>query len=199
MPWKQQVRRFEVAFNYANSDHWQTTESLKNRIAAFRAQHPNYGLSMALFDPIVDWKLRKQRGRTESRRDGLTEPLLACVTGCAFTVQHRRPEVLASVQVGILASLPGVGVGLATAILALTFPEVHGVIDFRVWMVVFQEDKQSFTAQDYVRYLSELRPFAQEAGWSIQKADFMVWSFYDELTSASTRTRRKRRAAQPER
>ena len=98
------------------------------------------------------------------------------MTNCAFSVQHQNPEVLASVQVGILASLPGVGVGLATAILALTFPETHGVIDFRVWKVVFQADKRSFTAQDYVRYLRELRPFAQEAGWSVQKADFMVWS-----------------------
>ena len=190
MNWKQQVLKFERSFDYKASDDWQRTERLKSRIAVFRGQRPSDGFSMELFGLIADWKLRKQRARTEARREGLTEQLLRDVTSCAFSVQHQDADVLASVQIGILASLPGVGMGLATAILALTFPEMHGVIDFRVWKVVFQAEKRSFTAQDYVRYLRELRPFAQEVGWSVQKADFMVWSSYDERSRRSTRVHR---------
>lgn len=79
----------------------------------------------------------------------------------------------------------GIGIGLSTAILALTFPGSHGVIDFRVWKVVFGKDKRSFTVQNYVGYLKELRKFACESGWSTQKADFMIWSCYDEVIGHS--------------
>ena len=184
MAWQQQVKRFEATFNYTTSDEWKKTEGLKTRIAEFRAQNPNKGLSIDFFNPIVEWKLRKQRGRTEAHRKALTEILWERLTGCAFSIQHTDLDVLTSVQVGILTSLPGVGIGLTTAILALTFPEVHGIIDYRVWKVVFQSDKRSFTTQDYIHYLCELRTFAKDAGWPMQKADFMIWSYYDDLTQA---------------
>jgi hypothetical protein len=41
--------------------------------------------------------------------------------------------------------------GWLRPILALTFPEDHGVIDFRVWKVIFETEKRSFTPQDYVK------------------------------------------------
>ena len=69
--------------------------------------------------------------------------------------------------------------GVATAILALTFPRVHAVVDFRVWKVVFGEDKTTFTANDYITYLKKIRLFAGRCRWSVQKADCMVWSYYD--------------------
>ena len=180
MPWKEQVRRFEAVFDYTSTD-WQETECLKNRISTFREQNPNSGLSMGIFTSIVDWKLRNQRGRTEAHRANLTAPLLVHVTQSAFDVEHEMQDIQASVQVGILSSLPGVGIGVSTAILALTFPESHGIIDFRIWKVVFRDDKRSFTTENYISYLYKLRAFAEDAGWSVQKADFMIWKFYDEL------------------
>lgn len=174
--WERRVRRFEASFDYANSADWRKTEDLKARIGAFRSRHPNEGLSFDLLQRLVDWKLRKQRGRTEKHRKALTEGLWKGVTRCALALEHSDPNLLASVQVGVLASLPGVGIGLATAVLALTFPERHAVVDYRVWKVVFGQDKRKFTPLDYVSYLDAVRPFANEVGWPVQKADFMIWS-----------------------
>ena len=146
---------------------------------------------MELFGLIADWKLRKQRARTEARREGLTEQLLRDVTSCAFSVQHQDADVLASVQIGILASLPGVGMGLATAILALTFPEMHGVIDFRFWKVrvsSFEDDHSppKITCATSV----SCGPLRKKLGGRFEKADFMVWSSYDERSRRSTRVHR---------
>lgn len=182
---------FERSFDYDSSYHWQTTEDLKSDIGTHRMQNPAGGLSLKLVNRIIDWKLRNQRHRTEKHRQLLTAAIWMGVTECAFSVKHTDADILASVQLSLLAALPGVGAGLGSAILALTFPEDHGVIDFRVWKVIFATEKRSFTPKDYVTYLRELRPLAQETGWSVQKADFMVWSAYDELTKPSTRTRRK--------
>jgi len=183
MTWQRRVISFERLFDYNASGHWQTTESLKNDIRRFQSVRPAAGLSLDLIDRIVEWKLRRQRARTEKHRHALTECVWRDVTACAFSVKHDDPDLLASVQVNLLAALPGVGIGLASAILALTFPNDHGVLDFRVWKIIFGTDKKSFTAQDYVQYLHELRPFAKETGWSVQRADFMVWSAYAEPTT----------------
>jgi hypothetical protein len=195
MTWQRRVISFERRFDYKASVHWQATESLKSRIQRFRSVPSAAGLSPDLIDEIIDWKLRGQRGRTERHRRALTERVWRDVTACAFSVKHSDADILASVQVSLLAALPGVGIGVASAILALTFPNDHGVLDFRVWKITVGTDRKSFTAQDYVKYLHALRPFAKETGWSVQKADFMVWSAYEELTTHSARPRRKRRAS----
>lgn len=130
---------------------------------------------MPLFQEVTEWKLRKQRGRSEHHRQVLTANLVESITACAFGLRHADDQVLAGIQCNMLASMPGVGAGLATAILALTFPDQHGVIDFRVWRVVFGEERQFFSTNDYLRYRRELLPFARSAGWSAQKADFMIW------------------------
>jgi hypothetical protein len=35
-------------------------------------------------------------------------------------------------------------------------------------------------ARQYLSYLTELRLFAAQVGWSIQKADFMTWASFDD-------------------
>ncbi|MDD4880999.1 MAG: hypothetical protein PHX10_05425 [Gallionellaceae bacterium] len=180
MGWKNQVKEFESAYNYADSKDWRETENLKNKIANFHERHPNSGLPIELLQLIVDWKLRGQKGRTKKHREKITKSLWEQVTACALSIEHPDPDIRACVQAGILGSLPGVGIGLATAILALTEPDIYGIIDFRVWKIVFGTDKQTFSDRDYIRYLHELRSFANETGWPVQKVDFMLWTYYEK-------------------
>lgn len=65
-------------------------------------------------------------------------------------------------------------------LLAMRFPSKHGVIDYRGWEVVFGEAKTGFLTSNYLSYLTELRLFAAQVGWSIQKADFMTWASFDD-------------------
>jgi predicted N-acyltransferase len=62
----------------------------------------------------------------------------------------------------------------------MRFPSKHGVIDYRGWEVVFGEAKTGFLTSNYLSYLTELRLFAAQVGWSIQKADFMTWASFDD-------------------
>ena len=75
--------------------------------------------------------------------------------------------------------MPGIGTGVASAILALSFPDMYGVVDFRVWEVIFQERKTAFTPADYLTYLSELWRCAEHLNLEPQFVDFLTWMYWE--------------------
>jgi hypothetical protein len=136
-------------------------------------------MTKSTFDAVVDWKLRKQRGRTEKHREGITPELLREITGAFWRVHHVDPEKEMEIKLALLMAIPGVGMGVATAILTLTFPESYGVIDFRNWKVLFGEDKKQFIVGDYVKYLDRLRELAEELDCDVQEIDYVLWKEYE--------------------
>ena len=80
-----------------------------------------------------------------------------------------------------LTELSGVGIGVASAILALVDPEHYCVIDFRGWRAAFGEMRRSFSTRDYNKYLSEVRRLAEVLGWTPQETDLAIWE-YDRRT-----------------
>ena len=119
------------------------TRKLKQHIATgLRHRAPYAFLGLDDFRRIARWKLGRQLGRGRALEQ-LTESLVRSVTRAAFHLHadHKRSDaVAASVCVGVLTSLPGVGVPVASAVLALTFPADHCVVDFRGWRALFGEE-----------------------------------------------------------
>jgi thermostable 8-oxoguanine DNA glycosylase len=154
------------------------TEQLKAEMARSRLErHPLY-LSKDQFDRILQWKLGQRIGRERAGLGGNTDEIVGRVTSLAFSVtQPEDKEYELELRVSILCALRGVDVPVASAILALVFPEEYAVIDFRVWRQVFAEDKWCFTIEDYKAYVRELRSLADDLGWPVQEVDQAIWAF----------------------
>jgi hypothetical protein len=148
-------------------------------------------LSPTMFERILRWKLRGQYGRTGGRRRGITRQLLANLTAAAFSqaLRHSRPEVEIRARVSALCGLPGIGVPVASAILALRFPRRYPVVDVLVWQQVFREEKRSFSIADYIRYVGRLKPFARRLRWPLQEVDLRLWT---QAYRQNSRRRRRR-------
>ena len=80
-------------------------------------------------------------------------------------------------MVTMLRLLPGVGTGVASAILALCYPKRYAPLDARVWQGLFDEERSTFELVHYRRYLAGLSELAAEARtldpkgrWSVQLA-----------------------------
>jgi hypothetical protein len=170
-------------YRTAGADY-EDTEQLKAEMAQARLErHPLY-LTKDQFDRILIWKLDQQYGRQRHRRESNTEEIIRKVTGLALTITHPDDkDYELELRVGILCCLRGVAVAVASAILALVFPEEYAVIDFRAWRQVFGEDRWDFTIGDYKKYVQELRPLADELGWSVQEADYAIWAYDQKLGS----------------
>ena len=108
--------------------------------------------------------------------------MIRTVTSAAFSVAHPDEEYGIELRVGILCALRGVGVPVASAVLALVFPEKYAVIDFRGWRQIFEEEKTTFSIPDYKKYLREVRRLADELVWSVQEVDLAIWG-YDQVNN----------------
>lgn len=166
-------------FRHASAD-WAETEDLKEKIRARRTERDPFFLKSEEFDEILRWKLAGQYGRQQGRREQNTDGVIRTVTEAAFRVDHPDVEYLAELRIRILMALRGVGIPVASAVLALVYPDCYAVIDFRGWNQIFgEEGKRGFTVPQYLRYLHRVRTLSEQLGWSVQEADLAIWA-YDE-------------------
>lgn len=159
------------------------TERLRARLAAARAERVPMYLTLPELQEVIHWKLEGQYGRAARYYAGLTDDVVRAVTGAALAVRHEDWRYETEVKLGVLMALPGVGAPIASSVLALTDPEHYGVIDFRGWRALFDEDRRSFTIAEYVRYLDALRTLARELKWPVQDVDIALWQYDRDRTA----------------
>ena len=122
--WCERIRKIEASYDKKADKEWAQTEQLKNDLR--RHRDASRGLTPQLFDRILSWKLRGQRARTEEHRRNVEKQMLNDITACAFKLTHANRECLAAARLKLLSSLPGVGYGVASSMMALVFPEQYG-------------------------------------------------------------------------
>src|SRR5713226_7762417 len=104
------------------ADDYQETEVLKKQLRDLRSQRNPFYLTKADLDRIFRWKLRTQFGRNQRHRDTNSDSAYRVVTQAALSITESDLDYEAEVRTGVLTSLRGVGVPVASAILALTDP-----------------------------------------------------------------------------
>jgi hypothetical protein len=161
----------QVAFDY------QETEHLKQDLRNLRLERDPFYLAKNDLDSIFRWKLRNQYGRCRRRLDANTPSACRVVTQAAFAVRELDEDYEADLRLGILKALWGVGVPVASAILALVEPDRYCVIDFRGWRVVTGERRDEFGINQYLQYRSAVRQLAHQLGWSLQETDLAIWEY----------------------
>lgn len=160
-------------------------ERLKTQFAQLRAERRPFFLTAAEFEEILKWKLRRQYGRQRALRAGNTDEVIRAVTSLALTITHNDKDYELELRVGILWALRGVGVPVASAVLALVYPDDYAVIDFRSWRQIFSKDKErtsfSFSISNYKQYMQEIRRLSQELGWTPQEVDLAIWQYDKDM------------------
>jgi hypothetical protein len=162
------------------------TGDLKAKLGQLRQERQPFYLTEPEFDQILKWKLRQQYGRQKALRKANSDELIRSVTGLALNITHENREYELELRVDILCALRGVGVPVASAVLALAFPDEYAVIDFRGWRQVFGGSNQTtFSTSDYKRYMREIRRLAAELSWPVQEVDMAIWE-YDRRQSGDS-------------
>lgn len=158
----------------ASSDYAET-EALKAEIERCRQVRSPFFLTGDELDRVFRWKLRSQYGRQATHRARNSEAAYRAVTEAVFKIVGPALEYECAVRLGLLVALPGVGVPVASAILALTEPQRYCVIDFRGWRAVFGVDRRVFSISNYLRYRSEVARVAVDLAWPVQETDLAIW------------------------
>jgi hypothetical protein len=162
-----------------NNPEWAQVVHLRNLVGGEFATQ-GY-LTSNTYHTILDWKLRRQRNRTERHREGNTEDLIKELTGTFWRVHHPDEEKRLEIKLKVLMAIPGPGLGVASAILTLCAPSNFGIIDFRNWKVLYREDKRVFTLSEYKKYLSNIRELALHLECDVQEVDYLIWKEFEML------------------
>lgn len=170
------------------ADDYQETEAIKTLLATRRRNGGSLYLNLDDFQRIVKWKLGQQLGRPNRLLIQNTPRLIEETTRLALSVQIDDPDYEFQFRFAILTALRGVGTGVASAILALSYPEKYCVIDYRGWYQVFRRKKTVFTFGDYKKYLQRVMILAQELQWPPQEVDLAIWEY--DRRHRNRRTRR---------
>lgn len=87
-----------------------------------------------------------------------------------------------------LTALDGVGAPVASAILTLTNPRRYGVLDIRVWQLLFdlgsvrtKPGGVGFTFSDWDHYLTELRRHAKDLGVSVRTVEYSLFLYHQRV------------------
>ncbi len=167
----------QIAPLYKQGIDYEWTERLKENLAKLRSErHPLY-LTASEFDEILRWKLGNQYRRQQKMRAANTEEIIRAVTRLALTIEHDDKDYELELRMDLLCALRGVSAPVASAVLALTFPDEYAVIDFRVWRQLFDEDKREFFTPEYKKHIRKIRPLAKQLGWRVQEVDYAIWEF----------------------
>jgi len=182
-----------IASQIAPPSHQQSdstdTKQLKANLAQLRLERQPFYLTSTDFENILNWKLGQQIGRQRAMRSANTDENIRKITGLALTITHDNKEYELELRINILCALRGVAIPVASAVLALTFPNEYAVIDYRVWRQVFGEEKTAFSLPDYKRYVNEIRRLAKELNWPVQEVDHAIWEYdkrYNNQVQATT-------------
>ncbi len=166
------------------SPDYEETESLKATFLKLRGERSPFFLADRELDRVFRWKLRGQYRRQFAHRSATPDSVYRAVTEAVFKVVGLSLEAECAFRLRLLMALPGVGVPVASAILALTCPEHYCVIDFRGWRALFGERRAAFSVGDYSRYRAEVARLAVKLGWPVQEVDLALWE-YDRRLSKS--------------
>jgi hypothetical protein len=162
-----------------NNAEWVSVVSLRNLV---RGEFVRQGyLTSQTYQTVLDWKLRRQRNRTERHREDNTEDLIRELTGTFWRVSHPNAEKEMEIKLKVLMAIPGTGLGVASAIFTLNTPETFGIIDFRNWRVLYNEVKRTFTLTEYKKYLEDIRRLALQLACDVQEVDYLLWKEYERL------------------
>jgi thermostable 8-oxoguanine DNA glycosylase len=165
----------QIASVSLSGSDYDETERLKAEFARLRHTRQPLYLTRSEFEKILKWKLDRQLGRQRKIRAVNTEEVISAVTCLAFTITHEDKVYESELRIKLLCALRGVGIPVASAILAIVFPEEYAVIDVKVWHQLFNENRTAFSISNYRKYMHEIRRLSNELGWPPQKVDFAIW------------------------
>jgi len=124
---------------------------------------------------ICMWKSPRAIRRIKSN----SEDMVRRATGEAFTTKFEKRKMEA------LMELRGVGIPMASSILTLTNPKDYGVIDIRVWSLLYKlgavnsnRKGANFTFKQWYRYLSILRYFARKFGVKAREIELTLFRYH---------------------
>lgn len=152
------------------NDEHRLEKEIEARIEKALKQSPSYLTKDALAN-IEIWKWGRRRGLVDANE----EEFIREVTRASFSAKSER------FKLEVLTLLNGVGIRMASTILAFRYPQRYTVMDWRAWKSLksfsMLEGEIEDTYDCWQRYNSVCQELAARNRVSLRKLDKALWQF----------------------
>ena len=161
---------------YAQCDDHAETETIINDFRGLRDHRDPFFLEFNDLERVIHWKLRNQYQRQARRRQLNNDAVVHAITAAAFSINHDDTMYTVELKVNILSALRGVSVPVASAALALSYPESYCTVDFRIMDLFFDARQVDFPS--YYNYLDCIRIISAQFQITPMQLDIALWQYH---------------------
>lgn len=166
-----------LSFHVGNSVDFEETEKLKELIRGSLTQRSEPYLTSSELDLIVRWKLDKQYHRSKEQRKVNVDEVVIPITKSCFSIKSSNRNYEIELKLKVLTSMRGIALPIASSILAICHPMEFVVIDSVLWEGIFDEEKSSFTINDYLKFLNFFEELSIHTEKTLQETEHLLWLY----------------------
>lgn len=171
MDFNQLIEQKKLLITSDNAE-WQNILELITRVQKDFAN--NQCLAIDTYHNILDWKLKDKKSQIEKIKGFSPDTLITSITKCYNEISHPDVEMEIKIKMHILLGIPWIGIGIASAIMALHQPKQLAFFDSNLWHSLFLKDKKTFSVTDYMNYLHKVRELATEAKCDVCEVGYVL-------------------------
>lgn len=159
--------------NLITEDDYKTTQLIKS----LKSVKTRGYLTKTELQEICKWKSPRAIHHIKSN----SPSVIKSITESAFATRSEESKIQ------LLTSLRGVSIPMASAILTLVNPARYGVIDIRVWELLYnlgavntKPKGVNFNFNEWYRFLSILRYYAAKYETSVRKIEYSIFLVHQQ-------------------
>ena len=158
--------------NFASYEGWKNFVSLSKRVRKeFRSIKQ---LSKETFHDILKNNPDLSLSVIKKISDYSGEDLIGIISACYLSIKHPDPGMEIRVKLHLLLSIPFVGIGTASYLMALHEPSKYAWINSRTWQQLFKKEKKNFGINDYLLFLDRLKKKADRSNTVLSELNYKL-------------------------
>lgn len=136
--------------------------------------HKQKHLSINTFQQILNWKFPEQEHKVDKIIEACPASLLKTISKCYHEIQYPDTEMEMRIKLHTLLSIPWIGFGISTSIMAFHFPDKFASIDQVIWFHLYRKNKSTFSIKEYIKYLDDLSSLTKALDCNYQETAFLI-------------------------
>jgi thermostable 8-oxoguanine DNA glycosylase len=166
---------YELIKGNLNTPETQEAKELIKKLGDFRSKG---FLSKDQFYAVAMWKTPRPKNHYLSNSEGK-------IIGVSKSLLNSKND---DEKINLLMSLKGVSVPVASALLTIINPKNYGIIDIRVWQLLYlyrevktKPEGQGFSLKNYKEYLSILRKYARQFNVGVRDIERVLFFYHKKI------------------
>lgn len=165
------IKKSNLSSTVFETDDWREILALMDEVTSDFTE--TGFLSHHTFFKILEFRSDSNNSQMKKIINSFDEKLLKSITECYNNIEY--DDILKyRIKLHILTSIPWIGIGVASSILALHESDKFCLLNNRTWSKLYSKEKKSISVTDYERYVAEITTISNGFELNVFETEFLI-------------------------